>query len=634
MKKPQFFQSSKDSLWVLGAFLAACLMFLFTAYGRIPVEIRSLAATIRFSFVSTSILILMVFFIILRLPGRWSLLLVFAASAAFFGLALGGLWASGQSEPYVVSGLIPYNDAATYTIDANRLLDGERLSVMASRRPFYTGTLGAILGLTGRNLQDATAVLVFLLAISCAYLVLEVRRIRGSAAGAVTMWIMFLFVRRFTGTTMTETLGLSLGALGLALILLGIYRDKLFDLLAGLFVFTLALNVRAGAFFVLPLIILWIGWLFRRGKSFGWKEAGFALGVVVIAFGLNSMILKFIGVPGGMLFANFSESLYGLAAGGERWAEVYIRYPEIMQLPETLRYQEIYRLSFELILADPMNLVRGMLHQWGLLFSDTWFSVYAYVGGENLDGNRYVHWGLYGLCLLSLVQAVRNWRVPLNAFLLVTVFGILISVPFVPPGDAHKMRAFAATIPMLAFLPAVGVTWLLGLLPWKRFKESEVSLPEITGLISFSAILVAFMVIAPIIALKTAVPPIITLPVCNAGEQPVTMHYAEGNAIRLIREDVLQLDWLPEFHFGRYKIFIHNLPNDETIQILSQVEPPATLLLGYDIPTGNKVWMLARTDQMPDKYGIIQVCGNFLQSTDPNVPRYGFYIPRLITIMP
>jgi hypothetical protein len=29
----------------------------------------------------------------------------------------------------------------------------------------------------------------------------------------------------------------------------------------------------------------------------------------------------------------------------------------------------------------------------------------------------------------------------------------LPSVPFVPPGDAHKMRAFAATIPIMALLP-------------------------------------------------------------------------------------------------------------------------------------------------------------------------------------
>jgi hypothetical protein len=634
MKNLKFNAIWKDTSWVLFAFLAAGLAFLFTAFGRFPVEIRSLAATIRYSFVSTSILILLVFYLILRLPGRWPLLLTFIFGAALFGLSLGGLWASGQSEPYVVSGLIPYNDAATYSIDANRLLDGEHLSAMSSRRPFFTGMLGALLGVTGRNLQNAMAILVFLLAVSCVFLALEVRRIRGSAAGAITLWIVFLFARRFTGTTMTETLGLSLGALGLAFFLQGIYRYHLSRLLTGLFILSLALNVRAGAFFILPVLILWIGWLFRSPKSYGWKAAGLAILMVVGAFGINSLVLAIIGVPGGMLFGNFSESLYGLAAGGERWAEVYNRHPEILQLPETLKYQTIYRLSFDLILANPMNLVQGMLHQWDLLFSETWFSLFSYVGGENLDGNRYIHWGLYGLCLIALIQAIRNWKVPLNSFLLVSVFGILISVPFVPPGDAHKMRAFAATIPILALLPAIESAWLLSFLPVKNFRKPEFSLVDVTGMFPFAGILIVFMVIAPIIFMKTAHQPDASAPVCQTGEQPVVMHYAEGNAINLIREEVLQLDWLPEYHFGRYKIFIHNLPNDEAIDVLSKVEPPATLLLGYDIPTGNKVWLLARTDQMPEAYGLINVCGKFLESNDPNIPRYGFYYPREILLRP
>ena len=112
------------------------------------------------------------------------------------------------------------------------------------------------------------------------------------------------------------------------------------------------------------------------------------------------------------------------------------------------------------------------------------------------------------------------------------------------------------------------------------------------------------------------------------------MHYAPGNEVRLIRENVLQLDWLPEFHFGRYKIFIHNMPNDEAIDILSKVEPPATLLLGYDIPTGNKVWMLAETEKMPRAYGILQVCGKYYETDDPDIIRYGFYYPRQITLQP
>ncbi len=398
------------------AFLAAGLTFLFTAYSHNPVEIRTVGAAVRYSFVSTSIVILLAFYLILRLPEQWRLPAVFGAGGALFGLALAGLWASGQSEPYVMSGLIPYNDAATYYLDANRLLDGFLFSEASSHRPLAIGLLGVILGITGRNLQNATAVLVFIEAISCSYLALEIRRIKGPAAGAVTLWIVFLFARRFIGTTMTETLGLALGALALVFLCRGAVKKSLPVLLAGLFMLSLALNVRAGAFFILPVLILWIGWLFRDKKILAWKPILLAGLVAVAGFAINSLTFRLIGTPSGQLFSNFAESLYGLAAGGERWSYVYEAYPYTHSLPENEKADEIYRLSFELIRANPMGIVKGALNQWGLLFSDTWFSVYSYVGGENTAGNRYLHWGLYALCLIALIQSVRKWKEPLYSF--------------------------------------------------------------------------------------------------------------------------------------------------------------------------------------------------------------------------
>ncbi|MEI8132090.1 MAG: hypothetical protein WCG34_06625, partial [Leptolinea sp.] len=453
-----------------------------------------------------------------------------------------------------------------------------------------------------------------------------------AVAGAVTLWIVFLFARRFAGTTMTEVLGLSIGALGLAFLVKGAFHKFLPNILAGLFLLTLALNIRAGAFFLLPVLVLWTGWLYRNGKLFAWKPAGLTVLVMSAGFQVNTLVFRLIGAPGSQLFSNFAESLYGLAAGGERWSFVYGQNPETLLMSESGKAERIYQLAFDLIRSNPMGLVNGMLYQWGLLFSESWFSVYSYVGGENALANQGYHLTLYVLCILALINAVRKWNNPVNSLLLFTIFGIFISVPFVPPGDAHKMRAFAATIPMLAFLPAVGAAWLVSLAPLKFLHENDDPPMEYTGLNGFSIILVAFMVIAPVIVLKSAVPPVITPLACNQGEQPITMRYADGNAVKLIREEVLQLDWLPEFHYGRYKIFIHNLPNNEAIDILSKVEPPATLLLGYDIPTGKKIWLLARTDQMPEDFGVINICGKYLESNDPDILRYGFYYPRQIQL--
>lgn len=622
------------TLEFLVAFLALTAAFLFTAYSRVPVEIRSLAVAARYSFTTTSIVLLAVFYLVLRLPTRWRVPVLFMGCGALFGLALSGLWASGQSEPYVVSGLIPYNDAATYYNDANRLLDGSLLSDSSSRRPLAIGFLASLLGLTGRNLQHALTILVLLEACAAAFMTLELRRVKGPAAASLSLWIVFLFARRFAGTTMTETLGLTFGMLSLAFFLRGVSPRRLSYILTGILLLTLAMNIRVGALFILPMLVLWTGFQFRNKTRFHWRNALLAGLVVVAGFGLNSVLLRFIGSPVGMAFGNFSESLYGLASGGERWSYVYYQSEETRELPDKERFSQIYQMAFDLIRENPMGIVKGSLHQWGLLFSDTWFSVYSYVGGENAEGNRYIHWILYALCLAALVQAVRKRDDPLHVFILVSIFGIFISIPFVPPGDAHKMRAFAATIPLLAVLPALGLSELVNVIPWSQIKDRPGESTPVTGMVVYTGLLTVFMFAAPVFFIKTAIPPQVDVPQCLEGEVPVSMHYEPGNEVRLIRESVLQLDWLPKFHFGRYKVFIHNLPNNEAIAILQKLEPPATMLLGYDIHTAKRVWLLTDTEKMPQSYGILQVCGRYYDSDDPDIQRYGFFYPREITVLP
>jgi hypothetical protein len=227
------------------AFLVMAATFIFSAYSHVPVEIRSLSVTIRYSFVSTSICILLLTYLVLRLPEPWRLPASFTLGGALFGLALGGLWASGQSEPYVVSGLIPYNDAATYYVDASRLLDGSVLSDISSRRPISIGLLGALLGITGRNLQNATAILVFLEAVACLYLMLEVRQAKGAFAGSITFGLFFI-CPPIHGNNHDRNTGRCTGRTGTGFFLPRQFRKSLPFILLGLFVLTTALNVRAG----------------------------------------------------------------------------------------------------------------------------------------------------------------------------------------------------------------------------------------------------------------------------------------------------------------------------------------------------------------------------------------------------
>jgi len=133
------------------------------------------------------------------------------------------------------------------------------------------------------------------------------------------MTILFLFYRRFIGTTLTENLGLSLGAVGLAVLWRGSRERQHARVLIGIFLLSLALNARAGAFFVLPLLVLWGMWLFRGRSRLSLRFLVEGIGVVLLAFAINLLLLKVLAPEGSTAFSNFSYTFYGLVVGGKGW---------------------------------------------------------------------------------------------------------------------------------------------------------------------------------------------------------------------------------------------------------------------------------------------------------------------------
>ena len=131
----------------------------------------------------------------------------------------------------------------------------------------------------------------------------------------------------------------------------------------GLLLLTLALNARAGAFFILPVIILWGAWSFRGVARVSWRFLIGGAGVVLFGFILNSILLKIIGSPHGMAFSNFSYTLYGLIVGGT-WTQVMVDHPEIKALAEPELSRRIYALAFEALRAHPLSLASGLCRAW------------------------------------------------------------------------------------------------------------------------------------------------------------------------------------------------------------------------------------------------------------------------------
>jgi len=607
-------------------------LFGWLLVSRDPWLVRPLSVALRYSFTLVAPGLLLVVYLVLRLPERWGRWLRFPLCMAPFALCLAGLWASGQSELYVISGLLPWTDARNYYLDAQRLLNGALFSTFSARRPMFAGLLATLLALTGNNLQLAVALLVLLTGAACYLLANEVRRSHGAAPAALVWLLVFLFYRRFSGTTMTENLGLALGAAGLALLWRGAGVRRLWLVVLGALVLTLALNARAGTFFVLPALVLWAGWQWRGERRFGWRAAGWVAAAVALGFACNLLLFRLLAPDEGAVFGNFAHSLYGLVTGGEGWGQIRRDHPEVMDLPEAERSSWIYYYAWQEVRRNPLGLVRGVLLQWQLLFSGGGYGLYSFVGGENEGVRLAAVWGCYLAAAGGGVWLAGQRRQPWAQLAAALALGVLASAPFVPPGDALQLRAYAATVPVIALLPGLGLAALLsvtGRLPGVAWLGGRAAEDEGDfGPAVFAAGLALLAVLGPLGVRALAHPAQTVTLDCPAGMQAVYFWLPEGSAVQVIKEDVLQLDWLPEFHQGRFRLRVHNITDVRAAGELERVEAPATVFPALELRSNQDLWLVVDRDLLPDGGGLRAACGRY--SENPGVQAYGFFYPERV----
>ncbi|EKD89048.1 MAG: hypothetical protein ACD_34C00220G0001, partial [uncultured bacterium] len=188
--------------------ILALLIYAFMLWLPIPAEV---GLFVRYNLVLLTLIALPLLYITFRIKGFWGIFAAFSLTLLLFGLPLSGLWRSGANEPFIIGGLLPFSDAASYYSDALRVVEGHRFSAFSARRPLFPALLTVLLAITGQNLMISIAILGALIAIICYVAAREIQRSFGTLPSVVFLFILFLFYRRIAGTTMTENLGLPLG---------------------------------------------------------------------------------------------------------------------------------------------------------------------------------------------------------------------------------------------------------------------------------------------------------------------------------------------------------------------------------------------------------------------------------------
>lgn len=358
-------------------------------------------------------------------------------------------WVSGRTSYCAIGALLPWSDASGWFYSGAAFLHFGTIDSWAMRRPLNPASLAFWSWLMGENLR---ATLLFKAVLAGAAVTLAAREISRTWSlwgGFIVYSVLFVFAVEFYATTLSETLGLMLGACAFGIMWQSIGENGCGRFLLGLFLLTLALSARPGPILVLPVLALWSGSYFRDEEGlFSWAVALKACSVIAGGASVTMFWDYAFGAGRTMPGSNYAFVLYGLAYGGKSWHQFFVDYPTWSAVPEALQSAYAYRLAFDEILRNPLHLIAGL----GSFLYRYFHDLFVYMPRE-------VRGILIGLMAIGLIRAFKQRKQSQLGFLFAGTVGVFGSAPFIYWGwDAY--RTFISTAFVDAGLAALGFDFI------------------------------------------------------------------------------------------------------------------------------------------------------------------------------
>ena len=605
---------------------------------------RQIGLAARYDLLIPLVVLLILNPLVLNLPGLVGQLVTPVYLMVVFSLPVSGLWASGTSEQYVLGGTIPYSDTLSYYTDALRFLEGGYVSSMSADKPFTTALYSGLLAVTHFNWLT-TLVIIEVLVILAVYLaVRELQRTHGATAASIFLIILFLFERRFSGTGMTENLGLCFGLL--AFVLFWRYTNPPPPgspsspgwLIGGFGVLALALFSRPGAFLILPVLFLWAVWETTRHNSAqiwrwqSWKTPILIVLVMLAVFGINRIIVFLSGGPNAGGTTQFTIHLYSLVSGGQYWGALVSDHPELANLVGNAYIIKALQICLSVFQQHPMGVLEGIARNYSTYFGDAMRGEYSYIDGASDGLNLVFRLGSFLLAGAGLGTLFLRRNRSIRWFVWLCFAGMFISIPFVPPISTYKLRLMAATLWIEALLPALAAAWLLSLMP-KQLKKWTKSLPAVAQTSAwqaaiFALLLLALLVIAPLSIHLTAHGTTLPQLTCPAGQQRIVLRAEPGGYVDLVSQEDPRQGWLPYIRLAYFKIKIHNLAEASQYPVYESISQPTVLIRGIDLVSLKTYLVFVPEAMYSHKPGVVLACGSFQKDPPPYTDDF-FYAQSL-----
>jgi hypothetical protein len=385
--------------------------------------------------------------------------------------SLVAIWVSAKTvgQQFAVGGFFQVSDASGYAVCANWILEqgisGLRMLAYGGewclRRPIYATFLATILGLTDRSWIWMLLAQSAFVALSITVLLRAGSRLAGPITAIVVFWLMFSFsAENAYPATTTESAGLALGAVGLALLLDSTRLGHQRLLFLGAACLSLALNARAGALFALTFLA--VGVFFQ---SMPWRSrlsaTAVAIAGIVSGFAVQAFLIDHFGGTSGASHSNFAYTLYGLSVGGKGWSQVFNDHPELFRgnLSDAQAARLIFDLAWTNVAVSPWVIAKALTKNLFHYLRDPLLG---------LTGLRILWW-------LGALAIVARWHdLPYRIVGLMSLGVWLSSSVIIQDGGP---RIFAATWGVTALQVGLGVHLVLAWLG--RIFDPSISLIDV-----------------------------------------------------------------------------------------------------------------------------------------------------------
>ncbi|MFZ5821359.1 MAG: hypothetical protein ACOYYJ_15795 [Chloroflexota bacterium] len=497
---------------------------------------------------------------------------------------------------------------------------GEKVSVFAARRPLFIAFLSVLIYVFGQNIILILMVLALLISVAILFLMIEVKAGFGVFPSALLVgMLVYNYTGRFVGKFMTEQAGLVLGMLALTLFLRGIRERKFASFPVALLTLSFALNVRAGAFFVLPFLILWAAMSAAKSIASAIRLGLLNLAAVAGGFVVNFWLFKSVSRPDSLPFGNFGMTLYGLVTGYRGWRSFLADYPGV---PES----EAMRISLEILWNAPDVFFQAVVRAYLDYLNPVHFFSFLYLPQKHL---ALVAYPLAALLVVGLVRLLRDRHSLFPQMMLSALAGIVLSVPFVPPID-DGIRAMGATNAFLFLLVALSLTGS-GTMKIDTLPSQSPGRSRVNGLLLFTFAWLAALSLGWLFVAGAWQPKSFHV-VCQPDESLVAVMSFPGTRVNIVKNNSALYSWLPDLRKEDWRDNLANFPPAGAYLAFRQLDAGHSIFLGLDLSDvehDQLIWLVAPTGSPLTSSSVHNICA--LPTGVPEFDEANFLLERSLS---